>query len=94
MMLGIKDINTLTQLAYSKDQQSAKKTTVEGALITLDDHTGHILAMVGGSDFETKNITELLMLRYSLVQVLNLFTIQPQFLQRNLHLQQDYTMVL
>ncbi len=54
MMLGIKDINTLTQLAYSKDQQSAKKTTVEGALITLDDHTGHILAMVGGSDFETK----------------------------------------
>ncbi len=54
MMLGIDDLNNITEIAYSKDQQSAKKTTVEGALITIDDHTGHILAMVGGSDFETK----------------------------------------
>ncbi len=54
MMLGINDLNTISEIAYTKDQQSAKKTTVEGALITLDDHTGHILAMVGGSDFETK----------------------------------------
>ncbi len=54
MMFGIKDINTITKIAYTKDQQSAKKTTVEGALITIDDHTGQILAMVGGSDFETK----------------------------------------
>lgn len=54
MMLGIKDINDMAQLADSKDQQSAKKTTVEGALVTIDDHTGQILAMVGGSDYETK----------------------------------------
>ncbi len=54
MMLGISDINNISEVAYSKDQQSAKKTTVEGALITIDDHTGQILAMVGGSDFETK----------------------------------------
>ncbi len=54
MMFGIRDVNTITKIAYSKDQQSSKKTTVEGALITIDDHTGQILAMVGGSDFETK----------------------------------------
>ena len=54
MMMGINDLNNVTEVAYAKDQQSAKKTTVEGALITIDDHTGHIMAMVGGSDFETK----------------------------------------
>ncbi len=38
-------------------ENRTKQTTVEGALITLgnDSHnTGHILAMVGGSDFKTK----------------------------------------
>jgi len=54
LMFGIDDVNELTQYAAVKNQLSAKKTTVEGALITIDDHNGHILSMVGGSDFETK----------------------------------------
>ncbi len=32
------------------------KTAVEGALISIENETGHIKAMVGGSDFETKKL--------------------------------------
>ncbi|MBI9104756.1 MAG: PBP1A family penicillin-binding protein [Spirochaetales bacterium] len=54
MMLGFSDLTKLTKTGFSKDDEQSKKTTVEGALITLENNTGHILAMVGGSDFETK----------------------------------------
>jgi penicillin-binding protein 1A len=54
LMFGLNEVKELTQYAAIKDQLSAKKTTVEGALITIDDHSGHILSMIGGSDFETK----------------------------------------
>jgi penicillin-binding protein 1A len=54
LMFGMGEIKELTQYAAVKDQLSAKKTTVEGALVTIDNHSGHILSMVGGSDFETK----------------------------------------
>lgn len=54
LMFGIKEVKELTQYASLKDQLSAKRTTVEGALISIDNHSGHILSMVGGSDFETK----------------------------------------
>jgi len=54
LMFGMNEVKELTKYAAVKDQLSAKKTTVEGALITIDDHSGQILSMVGGSDFETK----------------------------------------
>jgi len=54
LMFGMDDVKELTKYAAVRDQLSARKTTVEGALITIDDHNGHILSMVGGSDFETK----------------------------------------
>lgn len=54
LMFGMDDVKELTKYAAVKDQLSAKKTTVEGALISIDNHSGHILSMVGGSDFETK----------------------------------------
>lgn len=54
MMLGQRDLNTVSQMAIERDKLSSKKTTVEGALISLQNGTGHILTMVGGSDFETK----------------------------------------
>lgn len=37
------------QVQKNKDR---KQSTVQGALITLDNDTGHILAMIGGSNFE------------------------------------------
>lgn len=56
LMLGSEDIKFLANMAHSKQEQENKRNTVEGALITLENDTGHILAMVGGSDFKTKQL--------------------------------------
>ena len=48
------DINFVSKLSYSKGQAKLNKTTIEGALIILENETGHIKAMVGGSGFEVK----------------------------------------
>ncbi|MEW5816171.1 MAG: PBP1A family penicillin-binding protein [Spirochaetota bacterium] len=56
MMFNISDLKLASKIAYSKVEQESKKTTVEGALITLENDTGHILAMVGGSEFKTKKL--------------------------------------
>ncbi|MBN2048849.1 MAG: PBP1A family penicillin-binding protein [Spirochaetales bacterium] len=53
-LFGLQDVSMLNGFAYEQQKQQTTRTTVEGALITLDNNTGHILAMVGGSDFETK----------------------------------------
>ncbi len=45
----------LAQVSYARTDDDAKRTTVEGALITIENDTGHILAMVGGSQFESRN---------------------------------------
>lgn len=45
----------LSQVSYARSEDEAKRTTVEGALITIENETGHILAMVGGSKFESRN---------------------------------------
>lgn len=58
LMLGSSDQDELrhaTRMAYAKAEDQAKRTTVEGALITLENDTGYILAMVGGSRFEQRN---------------------------------------
>ena len=54
LMLGISDLRQVTIDGFQKADAQSKRTTVEGALISLENNTGHILAMVGGSDFETK----------------------------------------
>jgi penicillin-binding protein 1A len=46
-----------TRSSYLEIQELAQRTTVEGALITIENDTGHILAMVGGSPFEYRNQT-------------------------------------
>ncbi len=56
MMVGSEDIQFLSNMAYANREQESKKNTVEGALVTIDNETGHILAMVGGSDFKTKQL--------------------------------------
>lgn len=45
----------VTRAAYLERQQLTERTKVEGALITIENDTGHILAMVGGSPFESGN---------------------------------------
>lgn len=41
--------------SYTQTDAAARRTTVEGALIALENDTGHIVAMVGGRDFESRN---------------------------------------
>ena len=55
MMLNAGDLRFISRVAYGRGEQEAKRTQVEGAVITLDARSGHILAMVGGSKFETGN---------------------------------------
>jgi len=54
-ILGMPAMKDLAELSVDQSRQDAKKNDVEGALITLDNRTGYILAMVGGSKFDTLN---------------------------------------
>ena len=49
---GLRD---LIALSYETKSDSEKRTTVEGALISLENETGHVLAMIGGNRFEQIN---------------------------------------
>ncbi len=53
LVFGNTPLRALTRQANTQKAAAAEKTTVEGALITLDNSTGGILAMVGGSNWET-----------------------------------------
>ncbi len=53
-MFGSNELYQVSQYSKTKTDVLKRSNTVEGALITIDNHSGHIMAMVGGSDFETK----------------------------------------
>src|SRR6056297_3555079 len=53
-MLGSSSLYQVSQYSKGTSDNRKSSTTVEGALITIDNYSGHIMAMVGGSDFETK----------------------------------------
>lgn len=48
LVFGLPHLAAFTAQAHSIRRRYQKKTTVEGALITLGDHSGEILSMVGG----------------------------------------------
>jgi penicillin-binding protein 1A len=48
-------LRQFSQNVYKKKAAELERTTVEGALISIDPETGHILSMVGGSKFEEGN---------------------------------------
>ncbi len=52
-LFGMAPVKNLTHAANSYRRAAAEKTTVESALVTLDNTNGEILAMVGGSSWET-----------------------------------------
>ncbi|MBT3275020.1 MAG: PBP1A family penicillin-binding protein, partial [Spirochaetales bacterium] len=54
LQFDAKQANELAALANEKSVSNSQKTTVEGALLTLENDTGHIIAMIGGSEFKTK----------------------------------------
>jgi penicillin-binding protein 1A len=48
-------IRELTALSYESKEETQKKNTVEGAIISLENDTGHVVAMIGGNRFEQTN---------------------------------------
>ena len=55
MTLASDDLRFISRVAYDRVAQESKRTQVEGAIVTVDARSGHVLAMVGGSKFETGN---------------------------------------
>ncbi|MCF7927716.1 MAG: PBP1A family penicillin-binding protein [Spirochaetales bacterium] len=55
LMFGLDDLKFASSMAYSQQEKEAERTTVQGALITLENGSGHILAMIGGSQFDRTN---------------------------------------
>lgn len=55
LMFGLEPLKAATNASYGLSKTEMEKNTVEGALITIDNETGHIKALVGGSKFEQSN---------------------------------------
>lgn len=56
LLFGSDELRFISNISYSKTSAEQHKTTIEGALVMLENETGHIKAMVGGSDFKTKKL--------------------------------------
>ena len=52
---GKQTVRTAINESYKQSRESAQKSTVEGAFISLENNTGYITAMIGGSKFEASN---------------------------------------
>ncbi len=55
MVFGVEGLNEATTEAYAANLRKQKQSTVQTAMVTLDNETGYILAMVGGSEFHRAN---------------------------------------
>jgi penicillin-binding protein 1A len=55
LLFGISDLKTMTNASYGKQKLNLEKERVEGALITIENDTGRVMAIVGGSKFDQSN---------------------------------------
>ncbi|HOJ98759.1 MAG TPA: PBP1A family penicillin-binding protein [Termitinemataceae bacterium] len=55
LMFNVQELKPLTNTAYAQLKAMAEKNTVEGALITIENETGYIKALVGGSKYDQSN---------------------------------------
>lgn len=55
MIFGMENTKSAVDFSYEKINSQLDKSSIETALITLDNETGYILAMIGGSKFEQGN---------------------------------------
>jgi len=55
MLFGLSDLKAMANAESGKLKSDLEKTTVEGALVTIENDTGHITALVGGSKFDQSN---------------------------------------
>jgi len=55
LMFGLDNLKMETNKSNANVQAAAAKTTVEGTLVSLENDTGYITALVGGSKFDQSN---------------------------------------
>jgi penicillin-binding protein 1A len=55
LLFGVSDLKTIANASSVRVVSDLAKTTVEGALITIENETGHIVSLVGGSRYEEAN---------------------------------------
>jgi penicillin-binding protein 1A len=55
MAFGIEDLKFLTGAGFAALKTSTEENVVEGALITIENETGYITAIVGGSKYDESN---------------------------------------
>ena len=55
LMFGLDSLKVATNKSNANLQAAAQKTTVEGTLISIENDTGYITALVGGSKFDQSN---------------------------------------
>ena len=55
LLFGMDELNYLAKFSYNNSMKKTQQSTVESALVTLENDTGYILAMIGGSEFNRSN---------------------------------------
>jgi penicillin-binding protein 1A len=55
LLFGISDLKPLTNSSYADLRTSTEQNVVEGALVTIENDTGYITAIVGGSKYDESN---------------------------------------
>ncbi|MDR1410850.1 MAG: PBP1A family penicillin-binding protein [Spirochaetaceae bacterium] len=55
LLFGLQDLKTITNYAYADLKNAAEKNVIEGALITIENETGYIKAIIGGSKYDESN---------------------------------------
>jgi len=55
LLFGLPTLKSMVNAGSHQIKSDLAKTTVEGALVTIDQETGHITALVGGSKFDEAN---------------------------------------
>ena len=55
LMFGISDLKPLTNTGFAALKNTAEKNVVEGALISIENETGFITAIIGGSKYDESN---------------------------------------
>jgi penicillin-binding protein 1A len=55
LVFGISDLKPLTNTGFAALKTSTEKNVVEGALISIENETGYITAIIGGSKYDESN---------------------------------------
>ncbi|GHV53893.1 penicillin-binding protein [Spirochaetia bacterium] len=55
LAFGIQDLKAITNTAYADLKTSTERNVVEGALIAIENDTGYITAIIGGSKYDESN---------------------------------------